>query len=533
MRKLLFCVIVLPSGLLTAQSGLPSGQIEVVKDFEVRLAETPKVRILPEAIPIDTAVRQYTYSMQAQSPSIEYSRPDILPLAIDPETRATAYPFFARVGFGNPNAWIGQAGFDRWNGDGFGWNAGIDYASANNKKIPLQRFSDLRLRAGAESMLTDRLRFQGSAAGKWESVHFYGAEDIPDDPDLLRRRYQRLAVEAGVDQRVDAGHPFGYHGKLQVGYDKDDDTARESAYRLSGGIRGLLQGSYPFGVDAIIDATRLRHVEDHKLNNIHIKPWLDYALGDLGLHIGSDILLNKARNAILPALEAEYPVAGPLASIRIGWKGEVWKNNFHALTTYNPYLNDRLDTLNNHLNRRLYAGIRGRVGNIEYDFSAGYAKFQNLALFLQDRNRREQFNPIYEDGRYIDIEGSLAWEVIPRLELHARAFQRFYKLQEEEKPWHRPSFGGDAQVAYRGGGDQYLVRFSLHMENGLPYRTPGGTSARLGALVDLNLHGEYFFTRYLGAFVRLNNLANNKRERWVNYPSYGFNAQAGFTLRLE
>jgi len=533
MRKYLLSLLVLPSGLLFAQATLPDGQIEVIKDFEVRLVETPKVRIRPEAIPLDTVARTYTYLLKAPSPAIQYGRPDIRPLAIDPETKPTAYPFLARVGFGNPNAWIGQAAYDHWNGDGLGWNARIDYASANNKKIPLQRFSSFQARAGAASMITDRLRFQGNARGSWETVYFYGAEDIPDDPASLRRRYQRLAFDAGVEQLVDAGQPFGYHAGLIVLFDKDDQAVKESTYQLTGGISGLFQGDIPFGVDALVDATRLRHTGDHKLTNIHLRPHLDYALGDLGLHVGANVLLNKARNAVLPDLEAEYPVAGPVAALRLGWKGFAWKNDFHTLTTYNPYLNDRLDTLNNQLTRRLYAGVRGRIGAIAYDFNAGYARFRDLALFLQDRDDTELFDPLYDDGRYIDLEGSVTWEVLPKLALQVRAFQRFYKLNAEEKPWHLPSFGGDAFVTYAGSGDLYHVTFSLHTENGLPYRTPGGTSSRLGALVDINLHGDYYFTRFLGAFVRLNNLANNKRARWVNYPSYGFNVQAGLAMRLE
>jgi hypothetical protein len=72
----------------------------------------------------------------------------------------------------------------------------------------------------------------------------------------------------------------------------------------------------------------------------------------------------------------------------------------------------------------------------------------------------------------------------------------------------------------------------FHGENGLPYRTVGGTELRLDPLLDLNLHGDYFFTNQFGAFVEINNILGNNRERWANYPSFGFNAKGGVIFRL-
>src|SRR5690606_15948721 len=116
------------------------------------------------------------------------------------------------------------------------------------------------------------------------------------------------------------------------------------------------------------------------------------------------------------------------------------------------------------------------------------------------------------------LEGVLAYELLPHLTLNGRVFQRIYKPETESKPWHRPSFGADGFISYAGDGDTWHVSLLLHSENGLPYRTPGGTEGRLKALVDLNLHGDYFITPFLGAFVQVNNLLNNQRERWVRYP---------------
>ena len=73
----------------------------------------------------------------------------------------------------------------------------------------------------------------------------------------------------------------------------------------------------------------------------------------------------------------------------------------------------------------------------------------------------------------------------------------------------------------------------FNAENGVPYRTLGGSEVVLDPLIDLSLHGDYFFTKTIGVFFELNNLLDNNRERWVNYPSFGFNAKAGVLFRLD
>jgi hypothetical protein len=74
------------------QKELPTGQIEVVKDFEVRLIEVNKIKVIPQPIIIDTSARTYTYTLTAVAPSIEYEIPELKPLSIEPEQKSTYYP---------------------------------------------------------------------------------------------------------------------------------------------------------------------------------------------------------------------------------------------------------------------------------------------------------------------------------------------------------------------------------------------------------------------------------------------------------
>ena len=85
MKNIIVFLLLISTSALKAQNELPGGKIEVVKDFEVQLAETRKIRMVPQPVPVDSSIRRYEYKLLAPSPSIEYLTPEIKPLAMSPE----------------------------------------------------------------------------------------------------------------------------------------------------------------------------------------------------------------------------------------------------------------------------------------------------------------------------------------------------------------------------------------------------------------------------------------------------------------
>jgi outer membrane receptor protein involved in Fe transport len=50
------------------------------------------------------------------------------------------------------------------------------------------------------------------------------------------------------------------------------------------------------------------------------------------------------------------------------------------------------------------------------------------------------------------------------------------------------------------------------------------------AYPDLNIGVDYHHNNFLTIFLNLNNLANIQYQRWLNYPTQGFNAMVGVRL---
>lgn len=533
MRNILSIFLTCATMSLIAQNELPTGQIEVIKDFEVRLTETNKIRIVPQPIPVDSSVRRYEYKLLAPSPSIDYPSPEIKPLAINAEKKPLYYPLYAKVGYGSPNSLLGMFSYDHHQNENFQWGIDFRHLNANNKKIPLQKFSDSRGRINASYLMHENLLIEGFIDGHVEKDYFYGADPIPANEESLKRVFNRYDAYVAISKVDSVQYGLRYKAFMEYMTDKDDLGSRENAFRIGGEVgTNVGLNEYPIGIKLMADMSRLTHVDEHTVNNILINPFADFFFGLFKFHVGATALLRPDQNELLPDLKVTYAIAHSSLSIHAGWDGTVVKNNFHNLSTYNPYIQTRLDSLNNQISRRLFLGLDGSSGSLAYELNASYTSFETMAFFLQNEDNPEQFDAIYDSGSYIGIEATLKYEILKHVLLRTQFYQRFYSLDNETKPWHRPSFGLNGQLTYSGGNDKYHASFIFNGENGLPYRTVGGTETSLDPLVDLNLHGDYYFAKSFGAFVELNNLLGNHRERWASYPSYGFNAKVGVLFRL-
>jgi outer membrane receptor protein involved in Fe transport len=75
------------------------------------------------------------------------------------------------------------------------------------------------------------------------------------------------------------------------------------------------------------------------------------------------------------------------------------------------------------------------------------------------------------------------------------------------------------------------LNLDVNAENGVPYLGSEGP-LNLDPLIELNLGGHYSITKQMEAFVQLNNLLNNKRQRWQYYENIGINFLAGLQMRF-
>jgi hypothetical protein len=80
--------------------------------------------------------------------------------------------------------------------------------------------------------------------------------------------------------------------------------------------------------------------------------------------------------------------------------------------------------------------------------------------------------------------------------------------------------------------DKLALKSNLYIADDIPFLDENGNSTATNSLFDLNFGAHFYFLENIGAFVEFNNVLNNKRERWYNYPMFGTNFLAGIQARF-
>jgi hypothetical protein len=83
---------------------------------------------------------------------------------------------------------------------------------------------------------------------------------------------------------------------------------------------------------------------------------------------------------------------------------------------------------------------------------------------------------------------------------------------------------------------QLILKSEIYFNAGVPYKEIlSNENKMLNGLFDINFSASYWIGKKkqnFGLFAEINNILNNKNERWYLYPQIGFNARAGILLKF-
>ena len=120
---------------------------------------------------------------------------------------------------------------------------------------------------------------------------------------------------------------------------------------------------------------------------------------------------------------------------------------------------------------------------------------------------------------------------------------RYYSYNAKNNifAWNLPQF----QLVLRGAYnlyDKFILNVDVSLEGGRRAKVfgPGEDvleennqyGLKLGFLADANIGLEYRYNKRVSGFINLNNVAAQRYKRWYNYPTQGFQAMVGVTIRF-
>ncbi len=532
--------------LQTAQAqDLPGGEVDVIKSFDARLLETDKVNIRPQLPPLDTITRLQTYSALNKTLEVEYLPPQIRPLAMQRDGLPQSYNGFLKAGVGLPNAFYGEGSYYVTSVKNLDLGITGQHFSANNtKKIENQRFSETNAGIDGTYYFDQGFAVNGKLKYNRDAVFFYGYNELNEQLDTnqtpisfegeeIKQRFNIIDASASIFNGERTEADFNYFAGVETYLMRDNYASRENGLKLTLNAMKWFNNSDPLQLKLITDFTSFKNSEKQTLNNFYLQPSYTYHADRFKVKVGANIVSHEDEFSFFPDIEGSVNIIEGLIGAYIGAGGDLQKNTFRSLSDYNPFIESKVE-LENTRYYHFYGGIKGNFKGVDYNAQLGYKTTEDLALFLvsDPMDSIVRFNPVYDSVNVFLFKASLSAPIFKGFELMGSVSQSIFSPQREEKAWHLPTLSVNATARYTTPDQNLRFTGEFFLENGVPFQTRDGMADNLNALFDVSVGAEYFFTENIGGFVQINNLANNRRQRWQNYPTFGLNALVGVSARF-
>lgn len=546
-RKYILLTTACLFGLFTQVSAqdLPTGEVDVVRSFEARLAEAERVTIDPKLPNLDTSLQRQQYRTINRQLEVEYPAPTIRPRGIRRERPDPGYNGYAKFGIGTPNAFTGEFNYNLVGNEDFEFGIDGYHNSANNdNNVENQRFSVTDLGVDGTYYFDQGFAVEAGLGYRTQSLYYYGYNDLNEElgdslgrfsfsPEQVRQRFNTIDLHGKIFNGERTLADFNYEAGVDLYILDDEFAARETGFVLNLGATKWFNDKDPLDIRLISDFTSYKDTSKQSLNNFSLQPSYTIHSDRFQLKLGFNLTSSDDNFGFYPDMEASANLVDGVANIFLGATGGLQKYNMRTITDYNPFVETRLDIRNADF-IHYYGGLKGGFAGFTYRAEVGYKNVDNLALYQLDDplDTIPQFQVLYDTANIVTFQGTIVYPVQERFFISGTVTQNIYSLDREEKPWHLPAFTVNVGARYITEDNKTSVRADFFLENGVPYRATDGTAQNLNALFDISLTGEYFFSENIGGFVTLNNLANNRRQRYFRYPTLGLNALFGLTARF-
>ena len=291
---------------------------------------------------------------------------------------------------------------------------------------------------------------------------------------------------------------------------------------------------------------------------ISVAPSYQYVQDDLTVLVGfkayylMDSEQNKNDFYIYPNVEASYAVVNSIVVAYAGIKGDLYQNTYYDFAQINPFVSPTLDIRPSSTPYKVFVGTKGKLSqSIGYDVKGSFAREQNKALFRthsiqnfsapNNYNQGNSFGVVYDDVDVINISGALEIDMGQKLNVRLKGDLYKYTSDAEPTAWNLPEFEAslflDYQLSDKLSMAANLFYWGSRQDTtnleGLFIPEPITPNVTLDAFLDANFQVSYEITNQFGAFVKVNNIANNSYNRWNHYPVQGFQILGGVSYKFD
>ena len=516
--------------------------IDITSSFKPVLRNAVKINFSGTQLPADTSKAPLNYNIPSQNLFYSYQPITLRPLALQQDTNLyLGGRNFVKAGFGNLSTPFLSAGISLGDGRKSLVNFYGDYIGSKGSDIKFQDYSMLNIKATA-SAFTKSNEIYGSAALQKNDYHLYGYDHAlyTYDKNDVRQQLQDLSLSIGLRNTASNSVGINYNPSLQVNFFSNKNKLNETTVTALLPVDKKIGDEFNFKVAlkaeiANYSSKNSAPTDTSFTNNlIQLMPGIEYNTENLKLHGGFSPVWNNGDFNWLPNVFAEARLAENVFLLQAGWVGRYIQNTYRNLSAQNPYLLP-ISGIRNTKEVEFYGGIKASIAkHFNVSAKAGLVRYNDLPLFINDVNNDEKGFLISNERRInnLRIHGDISYINQEKLNLTAGlTFNGYTGMKDNDKAWHRVPMEFNASLrwwAFKG----LTLKSDFFIYNGGKYLMPGGGSGTLPGAADLSAGAAFRINKQFSVWIDVNNILNDKYERWHNYQVYGLNFLGGIKINF-
>ncbi|HRO44029.1 MAG TPA: hypothetical protein PL009_14430 [Flavipsychrobacter sp.] len=518
---------------------LKSTTIEVLQSYKPEVKQAPKPDFKPDVPPRDTSRPAFKYDVPQQALSYTYSSLPLRPLALGKDSTKLPFQNYLKLGGGNLSTICADAGIGYSKENNYETSLHLHHLSQNgnikNQKIALSGIeTEGTLHSGDHAL---RLSLEGMR----NQYHFYGYNHalLELGADSVKQTY--TGVRAAFDVKNERVNKLGinYHPKIGIDYYTDANQVSERTLFFDVPFSKNFDTSLTLSVGVRGAFTTLSGVSREWTNNtFQFTPQLSFQKNGFSGRAGLYPTLSNFYDLLfLPDIEAAYRFASTQFTISAGWKADLRQNTFRQLTTYNPYLfplsTHPSFSVRQTRTEEIFGKLSTGIGNhFTVSGKLSWWQLKHLPMFLNNTHDRKNFYLVYDSlVNAISFEASIRYQVANRFSIGATGVYTSFGQKTFSRVWHEPGMRIKADLMLHPIPDLTITAYAIVLDQ-IYALNELNQEVKLSTALDAGAGAEYQFIPRLSAFINVNNVFNNRYQRWYGYETFGINVFGGLRFKF-
>ena len=512
--------------------------IDITSSYKPVLRNAVKINFSASHLNADTTKPEMNYTVPSQNLFYAYQPISLRPLALQQDTNLyLGIRNYIKVGYGNYSTPYVNAGFSFGDGKKMLVNLYANYISSKGK-IANQDYTQLQIKANSIFFTPKNEVYVGAQLSQNNNyLYGYNHSLYTFKKDSVRQQFQDLVLTGGVRNTTSGEYGISYNPNITVINFTNKNKVNESTVIANAPITKTFGDAFMLKIDAKADITSYTTknlASNIKFSNnvFQIAPSIAISSPRFSINAGIVPTWNNGVFVWLPNVFAEAQVKEKTFLIQAGWIGRYTKNTYRNLTALNPFLTT-IPFQKNTNEIEYYGGIKATVGkHFSFNLKGGIVSFNDMPLFINDTaTDNKAFNISNEKSvQSLRIHGDLSFINQDKFTLTAGlTFNGYTLLQSNAKAWNTVPMEITSSLRW-WAFKQVLLKADLYAFSGGNYLTKGNKAQSFSGGTDISVGAEFKVNNRFSAWIDINNIANQKYQRWHAYEVYGLNVLGGIRV---